>query len=931
MRGERRPPVLRAAMADPGEKKYIKKKIRPGAIVLDPRETAIVVQYELEGQLLAPDGVTVITELSDGTKRIKVKTLDRRTDIQALADEIVTTCKLIHHSKTGKVRALLAELRDRVEASSGAKTRNEGLEIVHDDDERRERRNAAGRAGSRASSSARPISSTRKGTTTNRASRSRADDPTAKELDDIVQREDARLRSEARLDFLGAMHDVAAATRLVSGIGSSGLVSKLGALGLNATGGGLSSHATNDQSKKTNTLANLDLYLERLYDDDPKTRLECVEKIALLASRSSNLEALASHETLPQTLARVLREDGRRSTDVATHCLCVFFALSNASAFHGLILGNQVGDATLRVVDLELRRAADRRKTHLRTNAPRVHSNDSTNPITNTNDEDIADIADIDEFEARRVVLAENKRDALLYVAFYALLNVAEDVAVERKMKKRDICHYLMECVGTRGDVDLLVLCVTFLRKLSVRRENVEDMLRGATETTTKTTTEKKASDDGDPDGDALRSPSEEKKTPPFDVVSRTARFLADGDACVPDVLVSATLRLLLNLSFHERARDAMHERALLPRLCVLAKKKAFERVALATLYNLSVDKRRRRFFAVASPTAGTDLVLDALLETPDADLIAHACPIVAGLAVNLSCDARCAEALVARENGKPFVSFLKRRLMRRDALGLKVARNVARFAGDKETCPSVWRAFKQALVGDQTVLNSMLDCFLSEHPLGTDVALEALGLLADAHRPMVDGALDLSEPCESRGVFEKIAAYVTPNETEDDAALEAVLFCLAFGKGKENAKNARFFVRTCIVESLYETLREKKDDDAFVLAVVSAFGAFLSFPETRDVVLNHTQTVFYLVELLRDECAAIRDAADAALDVVVDEAGEKWAVHVRRARFEAHNREWLDACGGGGGGSGGGGSFDEHSAPVYDDRAEEEDMYGGY
>ena len=190
----------------------------------------------------------------------------------------------------------------------------------------------------------------------------------------------------------------------------------------------------------------------------------------------------------------------------------------------------------------------------------------------------------------------------------------------------------------------------------------------------TKTTTEKKASDDGDPDGDALRSPSEEKKTPPFDVVSRTARFLADGDACVPDVLVHATLRLLLNLSFHERARDAMHERALLPRLCVLAKKKAFERVALATLYNLSVDKRRRRFFAVASPTAGTDLVLDALLETPDADLIAHACPIVAGLAVNLSCDARCAEALAARENGKPFVSFLKRRLMRRDALGLKVA-----------------------------------------------------------------------------------------------------------------------------------------------------------------------------------------------------------------------------------------------------------------
>ena len=121
-------------MGDPGEKKYIKKKIRPGAIVIDPSETAIVVQYELEGQLLAPDGVTVITELSDGTKRIKVKTLDRRTDIDALADEIVTTCKLIHHSKTGKVRSLLAELRDRVTQTRGGTKTNGGaleLSLIH--------------------------------------------------------------------------------------------------------------------------------------------------------------------------------------------------------------------------------------------------------------------------------------------------------------------------------------------------------------------------------------------------------------------------------------------------------------------------------------------------------------------------------------------------------------------------------------------------------------------------------------------------------------------------------------------------------------------------------------------------------------------------------------------------------------------------------
>ena len=82
-------------------------------------ETAILVHYELEGQMYAADGVTVITERSNATKRIKVKTIGANTDIEGLAAEIVDKCKLIHHSKIPKVQGLLRELRDR-EAGGGA-------------------------------------------------------------------------------------------------------------------------------------------------------------------------------------------------------------------------------------------------------------------------------------------------------------------------------------------------------------------------------------------------------------------------------------------------------------------------------------------------------------------------------------------------------------------------------------------------------------------------------------------------------------------------------------------------------------------------------------------------------------------------------------------------------------------------------------------
>ena len=897
-------------MGNPGEKKYIKKKIRPGAIVLDPRDTAIVVQYELEGQLLAPDGVTVITELFDGTKRIKVKALDQRTDICALADEIVTACELIHHSKTGEVRSVLAELRDRVVPTRlGAKTDAGALETARDDDgaARRGRRDDDSRTlGSLTPFSTRARASRRETsepTTQRRRDASRADDPTAEALARIVAREEKRLLAEAEADVLSAPPDVAAETRRVSGIGSIGLTSRLtrrfGALdSSDARDGGRGARATT-------SVELLDEVLERLYDGEAATRAECVAAVAAVAADARNLRLLASHETLPQTLARVLREDGRRSADIAANVLAVFFAMSNASAFHGLILGNQVGDATLRVVDLELRRAADRRNDARKRFLPLSYDAATT------------DVDDIDEFEARRMVLAERKRDALLYVAFYALLNVAEDVAVERKMKKRDVAACLMECVGTRDDVDLLVLCVTFLRKLSVRRENVEDML-GTYEPATLSSDAKDETRDiaseGDDDGDAA-----EKKAPD-DVVSRVARFLADSadsGTRVPDVLVSATLRLLLNVSFHECARDAMHERALLPRLCVLAREKAHEDVALGVLYHLSVDARRRRFFAVARPVSGAALALDALAAVSELEFVADRHPIRTGLAVNLSADARCAEALAGYENGKPFLAFLAARLTRRDALGLKIARNVARHAGNVADCPSVARVLR-ASVSDETTLRSMLDCFLLEDPPGTDVAIEALGLLADTHRPAADPRLDLSAACAAAGVFERVATYLAPREAEDDAALEAVLFCLSFSaNARSDAANAALFVKTGIVPMMYELLREKKDDDAFVLAVVVVFGAFLGFPETRDVLLRDTQTVFYLVELLRDERAAIRDAADAALDVVVDEGGEQWAVQVRRARFEAHNREWLDACGGGGDEAGGGFSAPDEETPA--------------
>lgn len=98
---------------------------------------------------------------------------------------------------------------------------------------------------------------------------------------------------------------------------------------------------------------------EKFYDDSLEEKTRAASRVAALACRASNLDALVSNETLLSGLARVLKEDGKRSIDLSTAVLSVFFSFSHYAQFSQAILDNQLGDATLRLVDLEMKRAEE--------------------------------------------------------------------------------------------------------------------------------------------------------------------------------------------------------------------------------------------------------------------------------------------------------------------------------------------------------------------------------------------------------------------------------------------------------------------------------------------------------------------------------------------------------------------------------------------
>lgn len=66
----------------------------------------------------------------------------------------------------------------------------------------------------------------------------------------------------------------------------------------------------------------------------------------------------------------------------------------------------------------------------------------------------------------------------VLRVCTYLLLNIAEDVRVEEKMRRKNIVGLLVR-MQERESPDLLLLVVSFLKKLSCYMENKDDMVKG--------------------------------------------------------------------------------------------------------------------------------------------------------------------------------------------------------------------------------------------------------------------------------------------------------------------------------------------------------------------------------------------------------------------------------------------------------------------
>merc|ERR1711962_604756 len=383
--------------------------------------------------------------------------------------------------------------------------------------------------------------------------------------------------------------------------------------------------ATDGGLEETANINDLEDYIELLYEE-VAGKIRGSGLILQLARNPDNLDELSQNETLLGALSRVLREEWRASIDLTTNIIYIFFCISTFTQFHSVIMNFKIGSQVLDILQYEVTRynqwSADLNKRQRATESMRSSKGDTGEDFSRDNTE-----LDTLEKKFQNFVL---KQEQTLRVSIYLLLNLSEDIKVEEKMKRRGVTSHLVQLLSRSND-ELLILVISFLKKLSLYSENKDAMVAASIT---------------------------EKLTPLL--------------ACDNSDLINAIVRLLLNLSFDCGVRARMIKCGMLPRLVSLLSDQANQNPVSCVLYHLSMEDKVKSMFTY---TDAIPSLMKIILQCPDEQVDLE----IMALAINLAANKRNAQ-LICEGNGLRLL--MQRAFTYQDPLIIKMIRNISQHEG---------------------------------------------------------------------------------------------------------------------------------------------------------------------------------------------------------------------------------------------------------
>jgi hypothetical protein len=137
-------------------------------------------------------------------------------------------------------------------------------------------------------------------------------------------------------------------------------------------------------------------------------------------------------------LSRLLREEGIKDAEIGINIIYIFFCFSNFTQFHPFLSQNRVGDTCMKMIETELDKLAK-----LEEELKNIRSEKKSSRKLEMLSSEIKIVKMRQEPLLSGILQAETTHYYI--VCFHLLLNLAEDVSIERKMKKRNIVTRLVQ------------------------------------------------------------------------------------------------------------------------------------------------------------------------------------------------------------------------------------------------------------------------------------------------------------------------------------------------------------------------------------------------------------------------------------------------------------------------------------------------------
>jgi hypothetical protein len=437
----------------------------------------------------------------------------------------------------------------------------------------------------------------------------------------------------------------------------------------------------------------------------------------------------------------------------------------------------------------------------------------------------------------------QKKQEKIFFVGFYVLLNLAEDISVERKMVKKGLIENLL-LAAERNSADLLVLAVTFLKKLSVFEEN--------------------------------KNIFKEKN-----ILYLLARFIP----CSSQPLMNITLRLMFNLSFDVEIRDHAIQLGMIPKLVSLLKVPAFRGRALKLLYHLSVEDRCKSMFTY---TDGMPLLMGMIVNFPQNNLAKE----LAGLAVNLSLNARNAEIMASNRG---LNHLIDRMMTTKDPLLMKIIRNISQWSFQtQQALENPDLQYKHRGLWSPHIKNI---CRLAVDADNHDLLVEILGTLANLTSLDIPVNHGWGKLLGDYNLLSLISKLLVPGMAQNDVLLEVIMLISA--AASDNA-TCSLLASSNIIGLLYQVWKDKSSDVEILLQLIFCFYKFFQQESSQDEAMYGTRVVVDIMDCLSHKNGAVRDMADTVVEMVLEvdrqdhgglgQLGEQ----IRKKRFESYNQQWV-------------------------------------